>query len=159
MRCLSLWQPWASLLVHGRKRVETRSWELKHRGPLVIHAAKKWTAELHQIASEEPFREQLEQIGNKLPFGALVGVVDVVACFPTEGVWYSADCTVPKQGVPGDGYKLAINGTEHAFGDYMPGRYAILCDRFRVFKEPIPYRGSQGLVNVSDELIAEALKS
>jgi len=48
MIAISLWQPWASLMSDGRKRIETRHW----RGPLdlvgqeiAIHAAKKVDAE------------------------------------------------------------------------------------------------------------------
>ena len=37
---LSLRQPWATLLVHGRKMIEIRSWSTSHRGKLLIHAAK-----------------------------------------------------------------------------------------------------------------------
>jgi hypothetical protein len=37
---LSLRQPWATLLVHGRKMIEIRSWTTVHRGKLLIHAAK-----------------------------------------------------------------------------------------------------------------------
>ena len=34
--CLSMHQPWASLLVHGIKRIEGRSWKTEHRGWLWI---------------------------------------------------------------------------------------------------------------------------
>ncbi len=36
--CLSMHQPWASLLVHGFKRFEGREWTHRYRGPLWIHA-------------------------------------------------------------------------------------------------------------------------
>src|SRR5204863_2700985 len=36
---LSLKQPWAALLVHGRKSVEVRSWPTARRGRVLIHAA------------------------------------------------------------------------------------------------------------------------
>lgn len=39
--CLTMHQPWASLLVQGIKRVEGRSWSSEHRGRLWIHAAAK----------------------------------------------------------------------------------------------------------------------
>lgn len=39
--CLTMHQPWASLLVAGVKRVEGRSWHTDHRGKLWIHAAAK----------------------------------------------------------------------------------------------------------------------
>ena len=37
---LSLKQPWAALLVHGRKSVEVRSWPTARRGRILIHAAR-----------------------------------------------------------------------------------------------------------------------
>lgn len=40
MKAISLWQPWASLIAHGVKTIETRSWSTPYRGPLAIHAAK-----------------------------------------------------------------------------------------------------------------------
>ncbi|CAM9945696.1 unnamed protein product, partial [Choristocarpus tenellus] len=39
--CITLHQPWASLLVMGIKRVEGRSWGTSHRGNLWVHAAAK----------------------------------------------------------------------------------------------------------------------
>ena len=41
MKAITVWQPWASLLVSGRKRYETRSWATSYRGPIAIHAAKR----------------------------------------------------------------------------------------------------------------------
>jgi hypothetical protein len=41
MRCITIYQPWASLLACGAKKYETRSWPTKYRGPIAIHAAAK----------------------------------------------------------------------------------------------------------------------
>ena len=32
MKALTIWQPWASLLVSGQKKYETRSWATAYRG-------------------------------------------------------------------------------------------------------------------------------
>lgn len=37
---LSLKQPWAALLVHGRKTIEVRRWPTARRGRILIHAAR-----------------------------------------------------------------------------------------------------------------------
>jgi hypothetical protein len=37
---LSLKQPWATLLVHGRKVIEVRRWPTARRGRILIHAAR-----------------------------------------------------------------------------------------------------------------------
>ncbi len=39
MKVISLLQPWASLVVMGYKKCETRSWNTKSRGTLLIHAS------------------------------------------------------------------------------------------------------------------------
>ena len=38
---ISLWEPWASLMATGAKTIETRGWATRHRGPLLICAAKR----------------------------------------------------------------------------------------------------------------------
>ena len=43
MQAISVCQPWASLIVCGAKRIETRSWSTPHRGPLAIHVSKTFT--------------------------------------------------------------------------------------------------------------------
>ena len=36
MKCLSLMQPWATLVILGVKRCETRRWRTDHRGPTIV---------------------------------------------------------------------------------------------------------------------------
>src|SRR3989338_2647416 len=40
MKALSLKQPWAELIVSGKKTIEIRSWNTKGRGEFIIHASK-----------------------------------------------------------------------------------------------------------------------
>jgi hypothetical protein len=40
MKCLSLKQPFAELLVSGKKTIELRKWNTKFRGKFLIHASK-----------------------------------------------------------------------------------------------------------------------
>ena len=37
---LSIRQPWAALIVAGRKTIEVRTWSTQRRGPIWIHASK-----------------------------------------------------------------------------------------------------------------------
>jgi hypothetical protein len=41
IKALTVRQPWAELILRGRKRFELRTWRTKYRGPLVVHAAHK----------------------------------------------------------------------------------------------------------------------
>lgn len=40
MRAISIRNPWADLIAHGKKTIETRTWATKYRGPLLICASK-----------------------------------------------------------------------------------------------------------------------
>jgi len=40
MKVLSLKQPWAELIVTGKKKIELRVWNTKFRGEFLIHASK-----------------------------------------------------------------------------------------------------------------------
>ena len=53
MRVLTIWEPWASLIALGVKRVENRGWSTAYRGPLLIHAGKRWKrAEVEETLAE-----------------------------------------------------------------------------------------------------------
>jgi hypothetical protein len=45
MKCLSIIQPWASLIAIGAKRYETRSWQTRLRGRIAIAASRRWRRE------------------------------------------------------------------------------------------------------------------
>ena len=40
-KCLSLKQPYADLLVAGKKTIELRTWNTKFRGEFLVHASKE----------------------------------------------------------------------------------------------------------------------
>lgn len=76
MRCLTVVQPFAHLIIHGDKRVENRTWPTNHRGRLAIHAGKsrKWLRDLPwDLRSRLPDVDDLE-------FGAIIGTVNVIDC-------------------------------------------------------------------------------
>lgn len=131
LKAISLWQPWASLVALAAKNYETRSWETPYRGPLLIHAAKKWNGELEWIARDTAFYKYLCKVDNqvsRLPKGAYICLVDLVEIFPVEAV------------------KERVTWDERRFGDYSDGRYAWQLENVRTF-EPIPARGYQALWN------------
>lgn len=40
MKVLTIREPWASLILEGKKTIETRTWKTKHRGTILLHASK-----------------------------------------------------------------------------------------------------------------------
>ena len=137
MKTISLLQPWASLVVMGVKKIETRSWSTRHRGTLLIHASMGKAGAL--LASEPPFPKYISNF-SQLPFGAIIGQVSL-----TEVV------RVEELALPGNAInQLAME--ERAFGDYTNGRYAWILEDPVQFHRPVPVRGTLGLWEYSGSL-------
>jgi hypothetical protein len=137
MKAISLWQPWASLIATNWKHYETRSWATTYRGPLLIHAAKR-TEECSFWFDQPEFKRHLQASGikqwNDLPFGALVGLVNLVNVVRTEAIRHRLD------------------KPELAFGNYQDGRFAWKLEFVQRIACPIIYRGAQGLFTVDISL-------
>ncbi|XP_018408498.1 PREDICTED: activating signal cointegrator 1 isoform X4 [Nanorana parkeri] len=85
--CLSMHQPWASLLVAGIKRVEGRTWYSAHRGRLWIAAAAKRPSPQEISELEASYRVLLNKdihFPKDYPTGCLLGCVEVVDCLSRE---------------------------------------------------------------------------
>jgi hypothetical protein len=72
---LSLKQPWAALLAHGRKTIEVRRWPTARRGRVLIHAAR--------VPDERPeawahVPRELQEAARLL--GGIVGAGDLTGC-------------------------------------------------------------------------------
>lgn len=152
MKAITIWQPYATLIMLGLKQYETRSWGTSYRGPLIIHAAKKWDEDrefdcqrvtslmnLLEITPEHFTEEQrkhfYEPLGNTL--GRALGVVELVDCQPmADG---------------GDDFENEVG----SFGD---GRFGWKCGTPRLFEKPIAALGKQGLW-VAEKSLQQAAKS
>lgn len=159
MRALTLWQPWASMIAIGAKRIETRGWPCPAGmvgERIAIHAAA--TREHLIVAGCDPFRPRLlaaassgtlvlDEAGD-LPRGAVLCTVRVVACEEMTA-----------------GYDRALDRDEREFGWYEAGRFAWHLADVERLPVPAPVRGGQrvwhlprGLLNgVSEEPRPEQL--
>jgi len=84
--CLSMHQPWASLLVMGIKIHEGRTWYTQHRGRLWIHAGSKVPTQ-QDIEDLQTFylrRKEGIVFPDHYPTSCLLGSVDVLDCMPQE---------------------------------------------------------------------------
>lgn len=79
--CLSMHQPWASLLVRGIKTHEGRTWSTNYRGKLWIHAAAHVPTNVKEVeAHYDQFTSSPPQHPDYYPTKALIGYVYVVEC-------------------------------------------------------------------------------
>ena len=82
MKALSIKQPWASLIAHGIKDVENRTWKTKFRGRILIHvsAPTKFKVDLTNDQTKLAIPVLKTAIEGTMPFGAIIGEVDIVDC-------------------------------------------------------------------------------
>ena len=131
-KALTVFQPYATLLVMGLKRVENRSWPTQFRGRVAIHAGKQM-----QIRDYTSARDYLETLavgqGHKLPAfidlprGAVVGSVDL---------W---DC------------RRSPDRLQDLQEFETPDGFSWHCRRPRQH-QPIPWRGAQGIWPIKSAL-------
>ena len=125
-RALSIRQPWAELIVQGRKTIELRSWETDYRGPIWIHAAKAANPDLDRLFGVlDP------------PRGAFVGRITLEDISPI------------------DRQRWERWRTQHLDpGRYQPGRFAWHLSAAEQLAQPVPAPGRLNLFAVDEALAA-----
>lgn len=151
MKALSLWQPWASLIAIGAKRIETRHWATNYRGPLAIHAAKRPVDEetlidVDLMSAFPTYPRHARTIAalrawarETLPLGAILATANLYICGLIVGPGGPAR--------RGQFDPLALSRRESISGNFEPGRYGWGLEKVEMLPAPIPARGAQGLWN------------
>lgn len=137
MKALTVWQPHATLIAAGVKRIETRGWETSYREDLLIHAAKKWDKEIEAILERPTMKPLLKLPGvehtDTLPRGAVVAVARLMDCI---------------QMTPD--YIAAQTQQERNAGVWSVGRFGWVLEDVRPLAVPFATLGAQGLWECSD---------
>jgi hypothetical protein len=157
MRAITIHQPWASLLAHGIKDYETRSWPAPAAAvghTILIHASKndraigaycspypssaalqlRWSAmrQLPQLPIYEPHAINTMP---DLAFGAIIAAATIEYVIHTHEI---AHQQTPR---------------ELALGDWSRGRYAWRLANPQLLTEPVPCRGRQRLWFPNDDIL------
>ncbi|EIE25777.1 hypothetical protein COCSUDRAFT_64833 [Coccomyxa subellipsoidea C-169] len=140
--CISLHQPWASLLVYGIKRIEGRDWPSKYRGRLWIHATSRRPDAQTVQELEDFYRKVHDMDGHKpefpakYPTGALIGCVSLVDVLTAEQV---------------EAWQLPASVKEE-----VGSPFAFLCEDTRIMTAPICMRGWPRLWPLPAETVRRA---
>jgi hypothetical protein len=141
-RALSLIEPWATLIALGAKRIETRSWPTRFRGPFLVHASRALPRQNIALCQREPIRGILAAAGYPthaaLPRGAIVGAARLVDC----------RLITPETEAP---------PLERDVDHFSPGRFAWYLTEPRRLAAPVPARGMLGFWRVP-EPVARAVR-
>ncbi len=120
VKALTIRQPWAELILRGRKPYELRSWRTKYRGPLVIHAAAK-------VDSDDA--RQLGLNPETLTTGCFVGIAVLSDVRPYTGT------------------DAKLLSSKRAGGDWYPNLFSwVLMKPRRI--SPVKAKGQLGLFKV-----------
>ena len=115
MKCLSVCQPFAELIIQGKKTIELRKWNTKFRGEFLVHAAKN-------ILIEDCKRMK---ISSSITTGAIIGKVKL-----TDVKKYESD------------KELKSDKKKHySSSDITKNKYGFILENPKKLRVPIPYSG------------------
>ncbi|MBI3841595.1 MAG: ASCH domain-containing protein [Thaumarchaeota archaeon] len=123
MKCLSVSQPYADLIVQGKKTIELRTWNTKFRGEFLVHAPFK-------IKKDACKRLGIDE--TKLRTGVIIGKAEIY----DVKVYNSVS-------------ELKADYKKHfATEEFLRHKYGFLLKIPKELRMPIPYKGSLGFFNV-----------
>ena len=167
MKGLTVYQPHAAMLATGARVIETRGWQTKYRGELLIHAARQRGPQVNSLQLDvlekaacgyvDPNPTLLEEM-KKLEGGTSVDVLlDYYVFGGALAVAELHDCR------PIERFQDAPEATfaDKRYGGWGRGRYGLFLRNLRPLEIPIKMPGRQTLWNVSPEqeaLIREQMR-
>lgn len=123
MKCLSVSQPFANLLVHGQKTIDLRRWNTNFRGEFLVHAP---------LAIRKDDCKRLKINPKNLIRGAIIGKAEIydVKKYRTKS-------------------ELKMDSKKHlASKKFQDSKFGFLIKNARPFRVPIPCKGKLGFFDV-----------
>jgi len=123
LKCLSISQPFAELVISGKKSIELRNWNTSFRGEFLIHAPIK-------IRTKDCKRLKIKK---KLIVGAIVGKAIL---FDVKKYNSSSEIKADRK--------------HHLAGkDFHNKKYGFILKNAKSFRIPIPWKGQLGFFEVN----------
>jgi len=127
MKAISVRQPWADLIMQGRKTLDLRTKKVNYRGLLAIHASQSVEKDACERFNVDP---------NSLTVGAVIGTVELTDVVAMSESHYH--------------HKL----DEHlSHRSYKDGLYGWLFENPKEIDEPFMFKGRQGIFEVPLDFI------
>ncbi len=122
MKCLSISQPFADLIISGKKTIELRKWNTNFRGEFLIHAPIK-------IRVEDCKRLK---INKKLVTGAIIGKAEIYEVKNYNSI-----------------KEIKVDQKIHLVSKKFHYRvYGFMLKNAKSFRIPIPYKGQLGFFEI-----------
>ena len=127
MKAISVRQPWAELIIQGRKTIDLRTKKVRYRGPLAIHASQV-------IEKEACGRFEIDP--NNLTVGAVIGVVELADILEVNEDDYNG---------------RVVEHLNHR--RYKEGLFGWQFESPKELAEPQMFKGRQGVFDIPDDLL------
>ena len=124
MKCITIKQPWASLIVNNYKRYEFRSWKTKYRGKILIHAG---------LTLEKDMLDRFIDYNLDYICGAIIGEAELTDCILVDEKF---DKEIRK-----------INNVVYGKSNHVE-KYAWKLDNIIKYDKPIYVKGHLGLWDI-----------
>lgn len=137
IKAITMYEPWASLLAIGAKKIETRSWFTNYRGNLLIHAGKGKPGKAFDQKLLIKYLFDKHGVEVKTNPGYIVASCSLMDCVKMTPEFIKQQTEL-----------------ELLVGNWEPGRYAWILENV----SPtilVTSRGSQGLWKPNNQIIAE----
>ena len=121
MKCLSVSQPFANLIVQGKKTIELRRWNTNFRGEFLIHSPQK-------VRKDDCKRLKITE---KLITGAIIGKAEIY-----EVKKYNSNSEIKQ------------DSKKHLASSKVKAKYGFLLKNSKQFRIPIPCKGQLGFFDV-----------
>ena len=126
MKCLSVCQPFADLIIEGKKTIELRKWNTKFRGEFLVHAPQK-------IRLDDCKRLKMKP---EMTVGAIVGKVELLDVKEYENA-----------------VQIKIDSKKHlASNDGSGSKYGFILQNPKQLRIPIPCSGQLNFFEFRPEL-------
>lgn len=122
MKCLSVSQPFADLIVTGKKTIELRKWNTNFRGEFLVHSPLK-------VRTKDCKRLK---ISKKSVTGAIIGKVEIINVKKYNS----------KSEIKSD-FKKHLAST-----DFLDRKYGFVLKNPKPFRIPVPCKGKLGFFDV-----------
>jgi len=127
MKCLSVCQPFADLIIQGEKTIELRKWNTKFRGEFLVHAPQK-------VRLDDCKRLKIR---SKLVVGAIIGKVELIDVKEYESA-----------------SQIKKDSKRHlASNDLDENKYGFVLQNPKQLRVPIPCNGQLNFFEFKPELV------
>lgn len=143
LTCITIQQPWATLIARGQKWIENRPKPWHHRGLIAIHAG---------IGTRYLTRKQLSQ--EKYPAGCIIAVAELTLCTtPTMVRMKNRDLLAAEERMIGCGHTWK-EIAQHKYGiDDSP--FWLILENVRTLPTQVPATGRLGPWQAPDDVAAQ----